>query len=118
MTDIKDFFWICPKCGAALAPHVSACIFCQGGDSKPSETAPITAKELFGDIKMPNATEMGKKITDNLDKLKVLFADAWEQIKAKALEEAKAEFLLKTKSGFVSPIEDGAVLAIAGEKIL
>ena len=83
--------WICPKCGAALAPHVSACIFCQGGDSKPSETAPITAKELFGDIKMPNATEMGKKITDNLDKLKVLFADAWEQIKAKALEEAKAE---------------------------
>ena len=36
----------------------------------------------------------------------------------KLLEEAKAEFLIKTKSGFVSPIEDGAVPAIAGEKIL
>ena len=34
------------------------------------------------------------------------------------LAAAKAEFLEKTKSGFVSPIEDGAVPAIAGEKIL
>ena len=34
------------------------------------------------------------------------------------LAEAKAEFLERTKSGFVSPIEDGAVPAIAGEKIL
>ena len=34
------------------------------------------------------------------------------------LSAAKAEFLEKTKSGFVSPIEDGAVPAIAGEKIL
>ena len=34
------------------------------------------------------------------------------------LAEAKAEFLERTKAGFVSPIEDGAVPAIAGEKIL
>ena len=34
------------------------------------------------------------------------------------LAAAKAEFAEKTKSGFVSPIEDGAVPAIAGEKIL
>lgn len=37
---------------------------------------------------------------------------------AKLLEEAKAEFAEKTKGGFLSPIEDGAVPAIAGEKIL
>ncbi len=34
------------------------------------------------------------------------------------LNAAKAEFLEKSKGGFVSPIEDGAVPAIAGEKII
>lgn len=34
------------------------------------------------------------------------------------LKKAKAEFIEKSKGGFVSPIEDGAVPAIAGEKIL
>jgi hypothetical protein len=33
-------------------------------------------------------------------------------------EFKEVKFLEKTKSGFVSPIEDGAVPAIAGEKIL
>ena len=83
--------WVCPKCGAALAPHVSACIFCQGHDKPISETAPQTASELFGTLKLPSATEMGAKITENLDKLKLMFADAWEEIKKKALEEAKKE---------------------------
>ena len=34
------------------------------------------------------------------------------------LSSAKAEFEIKTKSGYVCPIEEGAVPAIAGEKIL
>ncbi len=34
------------------------------------------------------------------------------------LEKAKAEFAVKARSGYVCPIEDGAVPAIAGEKIM
>jgi hypothetical protein len=91
--------WVCPKCGTPLAPHVAACIFCQnGGDKKVSDTAPETVKELFGIKGMPSATEMGAKITENLDKLKVLFADAWEEIKKKALEEAKKEEAAKAET--------------------
>ena len=34
------------------------------------------------------------------------------------LAAAKAEYEKKAKGGFISPIEDGAVPAIAGEKII
>lgn len=50
---------------------------------------------------------------------KVIAASAVDLFeKPEILSAAKAEFNMKTGSGFISPIEDGAVPAIAGEKIV
>ena len=50
---------------------------------------------------------------------KVIAATALDLFEDKELlSAAKAEFSEKAKSGYVCPIEEGAVPAIAGEKIL